>query len=109
MNMPISASKKEHLFPRIKGCFFIINVTNKYIHIYCCMYIYKYINIYGYMVTYVYIYLVCMYIYDIYIYDIYIYDIYIYIYIYIGSSTTLARIKWILIKYYPIENFTIIK
>ena len=27
MNMPISASKKEHLFSRIKGCFFIINVS----------------------------------------------------------------------------------
>ena len=27
MNMPISTSKKEHLFPRIKGCFFIINVS----------------------------------------------------------------------------------
>ena len=29
--------------------------------------------------------------------------------LHIGSSTTLARIKWILIKYYSIENFTIIK
>ena len=28
MNMPISTSKKEHLFPRIKGCFFIINVAH---------------------------------------------------------------------------------
>ena len=28
MNMPISASKKEHLFSRIKGCFFIINVAH---------------------------------------------------------------------------------
>ena len=27
MNMPISASKKEHLFSRIKSCFFIINVS----------------------------------------------------------------------------------
>ena len=29
--------------------------------------------------------------------------------IHIGSSTTLARIKWILIKHYSIENVTIIK
>ena len=29
--------------------------------------------------------------------------------LHMGSSTTLACIKWILIKYYPIENFTIIK
>ena len=28
MNMPISASKKKHLFSRIKGCFFIINVAH---------------------------------------------------------------------------------
>ena len=28
MNMPISASKKEHFFSRIKGCFFIINVAH---------------------------------------------------------------------------------
>ena len=27
----------------------------------------------------------------------------------IGSCTTLACIKWILIYYYPIKNFTIIK
>ena len=47
--MPISFSKKEHLFPRVKDCFLIINVANKYIHIYCYMYIYTY----GYMVTYV--------------------------------------------------------
>ena len=26
--MPISASKKEHLFSRINGCFFIINVAH---------------------------------------------------------------------------------
>ena len=28
MNMPISTSKKKHLFSRIKGCFFIINVAH---------------------------------------------------------------------------------
>ena len=28
MNMPISASKKEHFFSRTKGCFFIINVAH---------------------------------------------------------------------------------
>ena len=28
MNMPISASKKEHLFSRIKGCLLIINVAH---------------------------------------------------------------------------------
>ena len=28
MNISISGSKKEHLFSRIKGCFFIINVTH---------------------------------------------------------------------------------
>ena len=27
MNMPISTSKKEHRFTRIKGCFFIVNVA----------------------------------------------------------------------------------
>ena len=28
MNMQISVSKKEHLFSRIRGCFFIINVAH---------------------------------------------------------------------------------
>ena len=80
MNMSISASKKEHLFSRIKGCFFIINVAQtktlvcsflvdvigwfknnrqiylQYIVLYiyiCIIYIYSYT--YGYMWLYGYI------------------------------------------------------
>ena len=37
MNMPISASKKEHLFSRIKGCFFIINVAHTKTLVFCSL------------------------------------------------------------------------
>ena len=87
--MPTSASKKEHFFSRIKGCFFIINVThtktlvfpfrlgeigwskhNRQIYLqYIYIYMYIYI-IYIYIQLYVYTY-----------FQLYVY-IYIYIYIY---------------------------
>ena len=64
MNMPISASKKEHLFSRIKGSFFIINVlvssslldeigwfkNNRQIYLQYIVYIYTYIYIYIYII-----------------------------------------------------------
>ena len=72
MNMPISASKKEHLSSRIKDCFSIITVAhtktldeivsfenNRQVYLqYIVLYIYLYIYIYicGYMVIYIYIY-----------------------------------------------------
>ena len=99
MNMPISTSKKEHSFSRIKGSFFIINVAhtktlvssslldktgwftnNRQIYLqYIVLYIYyiyiKYMHVYMWLFVYV-----CIYIY-IYIYIcIYIFS-YMYIYI----------------------------
>ena len=75
MNMSKSASKKEHLFSRIKDCFFIINVThtktlvcsslldeigwfknNRQIYFqYIVYYIYIYIQLYIYANLYVYV------------------------------------------------------
>ena len=86
MNMPKSASKKKHLFSRIKGSFSLINVAhtktlvssslldeigwfknNRQIYIaYVFIYvvIWLYVNIYIYIYTYIYLYLVmCIYIY----------------------------------------------
>ena len=76
MNMPISSSKKEQLFSRIKGCFFIINVSltktlvfssildemcwfknNRQIYLQYIVYIYMYIYIYTYIYIYIYIYI----------------------------------------------------
>ena len=93
MNMPISASKKEHLFSRIKGSFFIINVlvssslldeigwfkNNRqiylqYIVLYIYTYIYIYIYIYIYYIVYVFIYVV----------------IWLYVYIY----QTIPSLEW---------------
>ena len=81
MNMPISSSKKEQLFSRIKGCFFIINVSqtktlvfssildemcwfknNRQIYLQYIVYIYMYIYIYTYIYIYIYIYIISLYI-----------------------------------------------
>ena len=98
MNMPISASKQEHLFSRIKGCFFIMNVAHtktlvssslldeigrfkKNGQIYL-----QYIVVYMYIYIYIYIYYIYIFIYSyMYVY-MWLYGyIYIYIYIYIYS------------------------
>ena len=86
MNMPISASKKEHLSSRIKDCFSIITVAHtktldeivsfennrqvymQYIvlYIYLYIYIYIYMWLYGYIYIYIYIHIylvICVYIY----------------------------------------------
>ena len=89
--MPTSASKKEHFFSRIKGCFFIINVThtktlvfpfrlgeigwskhNRQIYLqYIYIYVYIYI-LYTYIFSYMYIHIFSY--------------MYIYIYIYINMQ-----------------------
>ena len=108
MNMPISASKKEHLFSRIKGCLFIINVGHtktvfsslldeigwfknnrqfylQYIVLYVCIYmviwLYSRFLVLPSAVSYQYIYYI---IYN--MFNIYIYKLYIYIYIYISKN-----------------------
>ena len=117
MNMPISASKKEHLFSRIKGCLFIINVGHtrtvfssfldeigwfknnrqfylQYIVLYVCIYmviwLYSRFLVLPSAVSYQYIYYIIYNMFNIYIYINYIYILCIYIlYIYIYISNNL--------------------
>ena len=110
MNMPISASKKEHLFSRIKGCLFIINVGHtrtvfssfldeigwfknnrqfylQYIVLYVCIYmviwLYSRFLVLPSAVSYQYIYYIIYNMFNIYIYKLYIYIYYVYILYYI--------------------------